>query len=671
MFFFVVACVNKCSSVPSEAIAAHVKLVSVTLTADAVLSRAALEHFRAVLQESSIYSLPRSFGGESRPAVLSLESALARRLVEGVPSATLTLDVEDEGDLRMQSSDPDERVYFRVVHANPSKQVVPARPAAAGRRLKAHEMAVAVVRPSATSASESVEVDVDLGHVSSDSLAVLSCLGSDPHWLRLHFFAHETAKSVSYYLLDWDYSEYPEKKLISHVLDSFLVQGAFPDGGGYYTCDEPGMGDVMGRLKADGVIVEVQAPGLSHTSWQLSPAGFSRTKISSGISEGSTFMEPRKHLPLCDQTEYELLATLLDDGWQWKRLPNASAARLALPPFDLASGSDEPKIFYTSLACHKEYLQCLLSGPELLEQGIACVPHGLKKNIYVDLLAGKPYAPAPKRMRMLADVELRAIALEDRNDGDGGEAGEDDLDFGDGLEGGSLEEQLEGILDNEGDEDLGIPVPPKLPGHPPSPAHAGGSSSSSSGPSSSAPPPLPAPPLPAPPLPPADLALRHVRASKGEPWGPFRIYWTKGGWEAICPYHRGTETATKCKKFHVVKGDTTEHIDSVRLWIKAWCIAGARPEIDRKWKHLKYDVTPDDMSLPMFLEIQLTHLVAPPWDAVVSDEILDLLEEPLVAEAVVGVEAVADGPGGPVAASSRSSSTSSSSSSSRCSSSSS
>ena len=97
-------------------------------------------------------------------------------------------------------------------------------------------------------------------------------------------------------------------------------------------------------------------------------------------------------LPLEDMTSYELVLSLEEKGWQWRR------SSKGLQPYCLGG----PLVWATAgcsakSACAEYYLLALLSLDEIQQQHpqISEVPHGFPRLVYVGSLAGKP---APERI---------------------------------------------------------------------------------------------------------------------------------------------------------------------------------------------------------------------------------------------------------------------------------
>eukprot|EP00969_Alexandrium_andersonii_P081502 3592212-Alexandrium_andersonii.AAC.1 len=151
---------------------------------------AATAFFRETASDQSVYSMPWSSGGESRPAVspmdVRLSHAAPRCDVPGAADSNMGMGIdvdagEDAQQLALVSQPPVERMYFTIVHKFPSRKKVLHRTPAAGRKLQAGEMAIAVLRcVQGLSGGPGVEcVDIDAGTQELQCASTLSYLGSD------------------------------------------------------------------------------------------------------------------------------------------------------------------------------------------------------------------------------------------------------------------------------------------------------------------------------------------------------------------------------------------------------------------------------------------------------------------------------------------------------------
>ena len=93
------------------------------------------------------------------------------------------------------------------------------------------------------------------------------------------------------------------------------------------------------------------------------------------------------------------------------------------------------------------------------------------------------------------------------------------------------------------------------------------------------------------------------------------MFTVKGsGWQATCPFHRGTETAPLCRKMFGGKASP----DALLLMAKAWCVAA--DQFERKYTHLRH--LPNEEQDAAQLELQVALMTAP-LDEPMPDQVLD------------------------------------------------
>ena len=255
-------------------------------------------------------------------------------------------------------------------------------------------------------------------------------------------------------------------------------------------------------------------------------------------------------------------------------------------------------------------------------------------------LKGKPWEPPlPEPLPIEADMPLDPI--EDAAAGDEREEGGFDLEYELGElwdeSGLDLEDALGELVDEHGPprrrppDDPPLPPPPGPPEpEPPEPLRSP-SIRNEDAPSSEEEPPAPPPaPAPAPPPPPAAApppprlppAAPVVRRGGAGPWGPdgmFRLLRKAQGWEARCPYHKGTATAPACKKLCTVPGN----LDEAERLCKEWLVASTA--YTRKRTHLAWRERPRSARSHAALEAAVAIMV-PPVEPVLNDAELDALD---------------------------------------------
>ena len=168
------------------------------------------------------------------------------------------------------------------------------------------------------------------------------------------------------------------------------------------------------------------------------------------------------------------------------------------------------------------------------------------------------------------------------------------------------------LLGSPGESGMSAPVIPPQPGPAVAPMPAG---------AAEAPAEIPAPP---PPAPVAQGISRRGRQGRGDVWGAFSLIFKvngqTGGYEATCPFHRGTATAPKCKKWHRMFAGELDHVGAL-LRAKIWCVSAM--DYKRKRRHLRYIVL-DDHGLAAE-DVEARRIDAAP-DSIMPDAMLDELE---------------------------------------------
>ena len=494
----------------------------------------------------------------------------------------------------------DKRLYFEVVHKRPSQQKRQSTPAAAGSRIAAHDFAVSFVTVH-TDLGSPPELNI-AGSVSggalTQNLALISYLGSDVDWLRENLMEHKLIGSPRC-CLQRDHgveSSIPlqqAEELLKLRLDS-LVQSRSV----FATSEES---EEFELLLQHGLVERVDG-GLSN-EYLLSQHVLSRLRFTAPLDKGVPILKRGSAEPIEDQSMWLQVNALLDAGWEWQPLPNKQEQRLKLPYYN--SATQAPLIFYTGVRAPAGYLVALLKSEELQQKGITHIPHGQKPEVYKKLLEGKPFQ-LPRNMPLELDIETDAEpAGELRND--------ESVEGPNILEDFNLEDALEEFLEGL---HVGSAPEPLVP------------STSSVDTAPAASPPLP-PPVAAPP-PVHDIVhvQPHSRRQHGFRWGPtdddgvgmFLITQKYKGWQGQCPFHRGTSTAPLCRKyFSGRKGDRSSATSL--LMVKAWCIAATG--FDRKYKHLEFEPTEEDMLEDLESQVQDLQF---PQEEVLPDNLLDEME---------------------------------------------
>ena len=127
------------------------------------------------------------------------------------------------------------------------------------------------------------------------------------------------------------------------VLEELLAVGAVEGSQRVHRCADDAQVASLTALACDGSVAEVELNGV--VGWQLTQGGLHKLRFYTELDPGVPALEPRGDLQLEDRTSWETVCTLLDSGWTWQAMPTARGARLALPPFDVAS--QQPKVVYS------------------------------------------------------------------------------------------------------------------------------------------------------------------------------------------------------------------------------------------------------------------------------------------------------------------------------------
>ena len=550
------------------------------------------------------------------PRVAELRASMATRRT--VPSASEMISEEPALDVIDEAEAP--TMSFKIVHARPAAQRLPSRPAAAGSKPGRDDIAICRVRPVTVDG----RVFVDRADTEDEDVFQISLLSfnlTDPRWMMDHIMRAKDEEKLQYRLQGIELPVLPEP--LSTTLEHFVASGAI------------GVSETACELRSEDadVAFHLRSAGLAkeHTDggWSLTKRCLKHLRLSSALGpQEPAFAVRGSGFPIKDRTYWEHLQLLAECGWEWRPVPSKAAEKQALQPYHILQMA--PKIFYTGLDHPLSYLVCLLEPARILEHGIETIPHAQPNQVYIDLQNGKAFTPrGAKRPRLFlvdrdrggrqaalpapcppgpAPPAAAADDLEENQE-------EDSLEDTGGECGISLEEWLESILEEE---------------HPSPPASA---------PPSPVPPPPPAPPpaRPPPPLGGEMVAASAVapierpgsmrRSGHGEPWGPFSLLYIaagSGAWQATCPWHKGTSSAPRCKHQEGIRAKDGERGDALaKLRAKAWCIAGARPDIKTKRQHLRFRVAESDLNEEIINE-HMRSLPAPPdWDEIVPDGMVE------------------------------------------------
>ena len=172
------------------------------LTLERVLTSSATSHCRAVAGRDEVFSMQlQNVHSHQQPQLIGLRQHLA---TSNARASTTEGGFEHDTDVtgafeEQPSGSSDAKVYFRVVHFNPSKQKLQERPAAAGRRFAKGDVAIHVLDGAPSVAGvDSRGVAISVGAVQEEKSVVVRSFGGDVAWLRTAIYRHEERDSLEY-----------------------------------------------------------------------------------------------------------------------------------------------------------------------------------------------------------------------------------------------------------------------------------------------------------------------------------------------------------------------------------------------------------------------------------------------------------------------------------------
>ena len=296
-----------------------------------------------------------------------------------------------------------------------------------------------------------------------------------------------------------------------------------------------------------------------------------------------------------DMGKMELMLELERNGWQFAPLPKATAERSSLLHLP-----DSEKVWYgMSHTFSIPYLQCLVKSDALFKKGISAIPHWVAKprQVYPALLQGKK-ATAPA----VFDLQPEVLAGEEF----ALEGGEVCAEPGDSED--DLLQELEELMDNAVEHEMGASSSARLPDLPPVPE--GGLQSE--------------------PKAAVDLAADHPVSCEDEltqpsKWGPFRLTPRQpakgrphGGFEANCPFHRKNAN-TGCKKYIQLRDGSDEMRTAALRALQSWC--NSAPQHKRQRTHLCHYISIE--TAPSQVVVAAGKITNPPAEKAKTDEELD------------------------------------------------
>lgn len=322
--------------------------------------RYGLAHFHEQAGPRAVFSLACDGAGAGVARITTLERALSRRPelhrdTSDSKGIELDIDVDELGGnsegvglvapglQHLPADDAQQRVFFRVVRCQPSKQKVQSRGAAAGLRLPSDAVAIELLGlGSAESVNEGGMMPLMMDDAMQSRPCILSFDRSDHQTLSQEFHRHNALPTVAYAIVDRDIEnlESGVNGQGARVVQACIAANALPGQSGGTTLDEEFIG-VARQLAEKGYIEEVSGgdSGLGAVTWRLSVEGLKRIRAYREVQPGKKVFERRPLIPLEDLDTYELLTELLDTGWSWEPLPGSrSKARAALKSYHVGVG---------------------------------------------------------------------------------------------------------------------------------------------------------------------------------------------------------------------------------------------------------------------------------------------------------------------------------------------
>ena len=399
-----------------------------------------------------------------------------------------------------------------------------------------------------------------------------------------------------------------------------------------------GLGDLeqLVRLRDNG-FAEQSIDG----GWRFTLHGVQLLQFAVRLADATPVFQPHRDLPLSDRTLWELQVALKEDGWSWAPwiTPSSRTQKSQRENFIPESYRiGEKKVWFSGKGLPSAaYLMCLLKAPDLLEQGLEVIPHGLAVRMYQRFLAGDFGDCAfVKRPRLALQLDVEFDLVEDRevveqdfflgSEEDMVPAGADATEEDEWIRG--LEEQL-----FQHDEELfqahferpDKAVDPAASEHHPAATGSGDPLGSVHAIEPHVPPPAEETPKevgrdeahekPSDAIvtvgqesgPDAEDERAPAEVLRSGYWGVCRVTaiqpnkgYPHGAWQARCPFHALNER-TDCKKESRVEGPEKRHRGQALRRLLHWCTLHSKHTLQRSHR------------------VDFPHIVeCPPWPVIIS-----------------------------------------------------
>ena len=341
-------------------------------TRDTVFEKQMVEHFRTTCADGNIYSLPSGNSDSAEFTPLQAKLSFASR-----PAAKVDGDGLEDSCLLGDSG----RCYFSIVRKSYSNiRTVPVPPAA-GLKMGADDIGVAVHTKRGRIDADSNWISMQPSALANNPVMILSRLGkSVVEHAEDTFLKWSVRRRLSYNLdglgTDRDFIDVVSKMVAACALPgaqhSFVLEGMDNQG----ACRQ-----ALDKLESSSLVTLLDE-GQGSSQWQFTKLGVEKLTPIRVAHSPQPALQLRVGLPLADRTGYELMAMLEQQGWVWGlNAKNKKPAPYVMP--------DGEKLFYTSgLILPRMYAHCLLISLDLHAKGVTHIEHGCTPKYYKRLLTG-------------------------------------------------------------------------------------------------------------------------------------------------------------------------------------------------------------------------------------------------------------------------------------------
>ena len=295
-----------------------------------VLSIAAVEHLRKVANDDQLLSIP----------LKDYEQCGLQSLRQYVSRPSTTPKAEDHGNM-MLDSDPaatteqpplentplEAKMFLRIVKRRLAKHRLQSVAPAVGRRAKVHQIAVAIASAE-TYQDETMRSQLPLGAVVPDSVALLSLVGTDPQWLRENVLIHDERPCLMYSMPATGIQDCDEALSLHKAIEHLMSAGAVHIS--ETRCAMPDECVAATRAMLEAGCLPQRPADDGGVEYQITSHGIASLRASTELDEGKKVFEPRSDLAIEDRTPLEMMVSLIDQGWTWRRLPDKKGGQIGI-----------------------------------------------------------------------------------------------------------------------------------------------------------------------------------------------------------------------------------------------------------------------------------------------------------------------------------------------------